>query len=445
MPQQSWLNVNLLLRLDRLDNRRLVVVSLVHSVINLFKIMSLDLIFSSCMRVGGESIKGEVELRFPQVVQDEIEEVHVRLKGLILTRVSRQYGTQQFIRQERTEICKESQTVWTKGTIYPSPGSQILRVPFQFNLPVELHPSFEYNAAYKNAIIGYFIEVVGARKGTFNANRRIIRPFAVVRDDPEGASIRSALQKGWSQEWTTTERFAKIRKGLWGGHADVRMEFLLPKVAGLPLFTKIPFKLRVVTTTKEMKYTTRDESDAERVFPVPPILPKEVELSLRRQVYITARRWAATDSETVAPVGSMGKSASSETRDEVVKTYEKRWVPCDKDNQTGSWRQQSEMQSTIELKWSPSFSTPNLTQRHFLRLKVCFPGIGNNLQADIPIRITSGMVTPTEAEAPAYDGPPPALNLPPTYWDATDWDQQQHHQYDEKANADGPPGSDGNS
>lgn len=138
--------------------------------------------------------------------------------------MSRQYGTQQFIRQERTEICKESQTVWTKGTIYPSPGSQILRVPFQFNLPVELHPSFEYNAAYKNAIIGYFIEVVGARKGTFNANRRIIRPFAVVRDDPEGASIRSALQKGWSQEWTTTERFAKIRKGLWGGHADVRME-----------------------------------------------------------------------------------------------------------------------------------------------------------------------------------------------------------------------------
>lgn len=51
--------------------------------------------------------------------------------------------------------------------------------------------------------------------------------------------------------------------------------------------------------------------------------------------------------------------------------------------------------------------------QHFLRLKVCFPGIGNNLQADIPIRITSGMVTPTEAEAPAYDGPPPALNLPP--------------------------------
>ena len=184
-----------------------------------------------------------------------------------------------------------------------------------------------------------------------------------------------------------------------------------------------------------MKYDKKDESDSERVFPVPPLHPKEVDLSLKRQVYITARRWSAIDTETIAPVGSMGKAASSGGVDhDVVTTYEKKWVPYNTESQTGSWRQETEMQSTLELKWSPSFSTQTLTQRvsavpliglplmrysslghsqYLLRLKVSFSGIGNNVEADIPIRITSGMVTPTEAEAPPYDGPAPALDLPP--------------------------------
>lgn len=113
-----------------------------------------------------------------------------------------------------------------------------------------------------------------------------------------------------------------------------------------------------------MKYEEKDESEAEKVFPVPPMHPKEVDLTLRRQVYITARRWAATDIQTLAPIGGMGKAASSSSPDhDVVQTYEKKWIPSNTDSQTGSWRQETEMQSAFELKWSPSFSTPNLTQR----------------------------------------------------------------------------------
>lgn len=47
--------------------------------------MSLDLLFAPSMRVSGEILHGEVELRFPQVSEDGIEEVVVRLKGWILT------------------------------------------------------------------------------------------------------------------------------------------------------------------------------------------------------------------------------------------------------------------------------------------------------------------------------------------------------------------------
>lgn len=48
-----------------------------------FKMSSINLLFSPSMRVGGEVLHGEVELRFPQVIQDEIEEVHVKLRGKV--------------------------------------------------------------------------------------------------------------------------------------------------------------------------------------------------------------------------------------------------------------------------------------------------------------------------------------------------------------------------
>lgn len=35
------------------------------------------------MRVGGEILHGEVELPFPQVIEDGIEEVHVKLRGRV--------------------------------------------------------------------------------------------------------------------------------------------------------------------------------------------------------------------------------------------------------------------------------------------------------------------------------------------------------------------------
>lgn len=40
--------------------------------------------------------------------------------------------------------------------------------------------------------------------------------------------------------------------------------------------------------------------------------------------------------------------------------------------------------------------------------------MGNNLEADIPIEITSGLTTPSANDVvPPYDGPPAALDLPP--------------------------------
>ncbi len=47
------------------------------------KMPPITLLFAPSMRVGGEVLQGEVELRFPQILQDEIEEVHVKLRGKV--------------------------------------------------------------------------------------------------------------------------------------------------------------------------------------------------------------------------------------------------------------------------------------------------------------------------------------------------------------------------
>jgi len=49
--------------------------------------MSIALLFRPGVRVGGETLHGEVELRFPQVQEDEIEEVHVKLRGSVIAYV----------------------------------------------------------------------------------------------------------------------------------------------------------------------------------------------------------------------------------------------------------------------------------------------------------------------------------------------------------------------
>ena len=110
-----------------------------------------------------------------------------------------------------------------------------------------------------------------------------------------------------------------------------------------------------------MKYSEKDES--QKVFPEPPRHPREVELFLRRVVNFHARGLSASDSETVTPLGGMGKLASPTDDGGVITTFEKKWVPSADNQSTGTWSQEAIIQTVIELKSTPSFSTPILKQR----------------------------------------------------------------------------------
>ncbi|KAI0802029.1 hypothetical protein BC629DRAFT_161207 [Irpex lacteus] len=57
------------------------------------EIQTIRLSFSRTLKVAGEAIGGEVHLFFPGLIKDKIQEVHLKLRGFVETKITRQSGT----------------------------------------------------------------------------------------------------------------------------------------------------------------------------------------------------------------------------------------------------------------------------------------------------------------------------------------------------------------
>ena len=92
-------------------------------------------------------------------------------------------------------------------------------------LPPFAPPCWKYDAFGRHARVSYFVEVVGSRSGTLSRKRRIRVPILVLPQDIEGKQIARSLCAPEPQQLpltSVTEK--KIRRGLFGEQASVRME-----------------------------------------------------------------------------------------------------------------------------------------------------------------------------------------------------------------------------
>ncbi|KAJ3474845.1 hypothetical protein NLI96_g12225 [Meripilus lineatus] len=350
----------------------------------------ITLRFEPTMRVSGEVLTGFVDLHFPQILEQDVTEIHVKLRGAVTSNVSRRRNKRTVTRREIIDIARINCSMWTKGSAYPTDSTNVLRLPFRIPLPQNAPPSCQYSGPRKTGEISYFVEVVGVRPSMFSMNIREKRSFNVVPRDPAGLLIRAALESGFVGPTKTITSDMHIRKGMWGKYSRVNMELTLPALPSFPLFTKIPFTLRIVTTSKEKKYHAKQEDHT--VFPEPPRLPRNVSLTLKRTVTVTAQGWSSDGSETTAHLGGLGSAASTEGGNVEV-AFDKKWVPSGV-GKMGQWTQESIISSSFQLSATPTFNTLILSQSNFLRLKVDFPGAGNTLETDIPINISSGFEIP---------------------------------------------------
>lgn len=132
-----------------------------------------------------------------------------------------------------------------------------------------------------------------------------------------------------------------------------------PAIDVFPLFTLIPFTLKITTESKPMKH--EDTPEDKPIFPAPPTRPRDVTFELRREVRIAAKHWTATSGDTVTSVGGMGTSftpCEADVAEKVWKPVGDGQGPSDSKGPVGgkgTWLQETMFRSTILLKCPPSF------------------------------------------------------------------------------------------
>ncbi|PIL37728.1 hypothetical protein GSI_01422 [Ganoderma sinense ZZ0214-1] len=365
--------------------------------------------------VSGSTLEGEVELNLRELNQDEVEEVHVELRGSSYTWMSR--GTVTL--QETVDLANDDVCVWTRNGPYPLPGSDTVRVPFCFVIPERIPPSFSYWTIFQGTHVRYSVAAVGVRKGALTINKRHLIPLPILPRDEAGAAVKDAYA---SYGWKMFAAEDKIRKGLWGEYSKVHVELALPNIQSLPLFSDIPYVITVTTTTAPLSHSKAHEHTGEKeIFPPVPHDPHEIEFELHRLVKFSAKIMPGLASEDVATFLG-GKSEKRPQVQVAVDFPAPQWVSSSSDggekSRTGSWVQRGTYRSTFRLNCPPTFTVDNIDASYTLTVKVPFPGIGNSVKLEIPVVITSGITKPLARDPSSASSEPPLLDLPPSYWDA---------------------------
>lgn len=148
------------------------------------------------------------------------------------------------------------------------------------------------------------------------------------------------------------------------------IQLTLPNVAAFPLFTRIPYELHIVTYTRRMKFNPLKEDPDLELFPRPPSQAAEIECHLRRHVWLRARGVKAENGELVGSLGGLGRNSMVQHVDVVLLPRE--WVPDERRNGAGRWKQEVTLRSFIVFRCSPTFSSRLMDVTVCSSTKLCF-------------------------------------------------------------------------
>ncbi|KAI0658706.1 hypothetical protein C8Q70DRAFT_1054840 [Cubamyces menziesii] len=349
--------------------------------------------------VSGCPVEGEVELNVRILQEENVQEVRIELKGVAKIAISHESK----ISTESIQLANSTVSLWTRGTTYPPPGEDTLRVPFHMRIPANAPPPFEYNGWAKKGSIRYTLVAVCVKPGAVQRYQRVYVPLAVAGKDTTGVAAReklSAIAAGAQGLWRVHHAEENIRKGLWGDYATVEVDLRMPDIGTFPLYVPIPFEIDITTRSAPLPRSKADAYPRDKpVFPPVPTAYHLLEFKLRRHVHISMRNnfQGQDGTETVADFCSAPSSVEQEVP-------EREWVPLESIGDEkkevgpatkGTWIQRAMFRSTFRLDCAHSFSMKTISCTYALELKVPFPGIGNDVHVRVPLTITSGIDKPT--------------------------------------------------
>ncbi|KAJ7693238.1 hypothetical protein B0H17DRAFT_1200061 [Mycena rosella] len=400
----------------------------------------LTLHFQDWVHVAGEVLQGHVDVNVATAMQDKVENVRVKLRGSIVTKITETEhkagphggpGENETHHQVQTiQLLRLDQTIWDQ---FNSPqGAQVIACPFAIQLPPNLPPSFHFKHFNRTVVISYSLEVEGVRHGVFHMNRRIRKIFSVVPPaTPWELQANAALHQGWGGPWKPLATNKEIRHGIFGEHAQVKIELVLPDLPSFPMVTGIPYSFHVFTKTKAVHRDDLEDKHG-KLFPAPPTSPADVELVLHLRGRMRVHHKSESMEDKFDVPGSLGDKAAV-TR---VRTTVDQPEFVDQKGDKGHWKRAVHFDGLLSIPYVPSFTTETAEWHYFLRFKVDFPGIGNDLELEFPIQINSGAACPplppngyhtnVPYTYPLPSGPPPMMTLPPDYWsgESHNWDEE---------------------
>ncbi|KAF7333460.1 Arrestin-N domain-containing protein [Mycena venus] len=376
------------------------------------------------VRVAGEIIAGHVDLNVALAQELHIQRLWIKLRGVVKTRI-KVSGEEPDINS--VTLIREKQSLWTAGSAFPEPGSQILSCHFQFQLPETLPPSFHSSdSSFHAGVISYSLEAVAEKHGRFRANHQVRRLFSVV---PAASSdqllAKESLRDGWTGKWRGIKQEKKMRNGIWGDYSHAHAILSIPDLPSYPINTPIPFRLQISTETKLVHRSDRPEKHGKPLFPAPPTYLSQVKGTLRRVTEIIVRDKTRHQTNTFDLPLTQGLENAEMERvrllwDTQAVVDEPRWIPRDKDH--GIWKRSALFTPTLIFAIPPSHSTEALEWQYELHFVVLFPGMGNDLKLWTPIHLNASSACPGPPGATDSSLPLPKIYLPPVYWSGKDHD-----------------------
>ncbi|KAI0697066.1 hypothetical protein C8T65DRAFT_729501, partial [Cerioporus squamosus] len=378
----------------------------------------------------GSCVEGEVRLNFRLLQQSEtrFEKLWVTLRGRALCVCSDSDSSE----SETTPLVDLSRVLWTHGSQYPPPDSDVLRLFFRFQLPEDIPPSLLDDGPGGTGAVLYSLTTVAVRPGGSTKPWKQHTPIVVVPRDDVSPLLTQSLAST-ATVWRTAHKEKKVRKKLWGDYATVRIELSIPDVPVLPLFTPIPFKIDISTITATLTRRTDGHRDSAHapIFPTPPAAASEFSVQLIRRTKVRVKK----REETLRSV----RVCTPRKHDDVV-VPEKEWVPMQdtsvstsssshsrSNKETGVWVQCAQFTSRLVLNVSPTFSVGDrLEWEYRLKIKVPFSGVGNDVELEMPVTIVSGISKPVPRKQPqlrlhdprlsGWCPPNSEMSLPWEYW-----------------------------
>jgi hypothetical protein len=159
-----------------------------------------------------------------------------------------------------------------------------------------------------------------------------------------------------------------------------------PDLKSFPIGVPVPITFTVITHTKPLERGKKSRnpfsshshssssSEDELSFPAPPKTPETIKFLLVQHVKLKAQGLRQTFDVKLGAVGGFGdpgdKTVSVPTGPVRTTVLEPSWIPEERDEKKGRWRQETRFETTLTFN-----CPPNVSLEPSIRMMVCLPPV----------------------------------------------------------------------